>query len=106
MKPLSYEECRLKIAELNIYQGEIKRRLDEKQYNKELKAKINLEILGLANAMQRETRRIQLANLKLEVYEDNKNNFKSEIDIWLDEMQNKISNQLGKVRWDSNKEDV
>ena len=91
MKPLNYEECRLKIAELNRYQGEIKLRLDYKQYNKELKAKINLEILGLANAMQRETRRIQLANLKLEIYEDTKKNLKSEIDTWLDEMQNKIN---------------
>ena len=76
MEPLNYEEYRLKIAELNKYQGEIKLRLDYQQYNKDIKAKMNLEILGLANAMQRETCRIQLENINAEAYKDYKKNSK------------------------------
>ena len=56
MKVLNYEECILKISELNRLQVEIKLRLHNEQYIdlKERKAKIDLEILGIANAMMRE----------------------------------------------------
>jgi hypothetical protein len=55
MKLLNCEELSLKIFQLNRIQIQLKYILDNEEY-KEFKAKMDLEILGFANAIQRESR--------------------------------------------------